>query len=77
MKKSKQKPFLELLEELFKRTGIEQRTAFAAFLGVNYVTYCNWRAGHTVTRVVQFAVEGYSQLSDQALKKLVVERVGE
>lgn len=73
------KEFVTALEELYDRTGIQKQTAFAEFLGISYVTYCNWRTGNYSTRnnFHKLAVEAYLLLSDKHLKALVAQRITE
>lgn len=63
------------LELLFLRTGLTH-TAVAAFLGVSYVTYCNWRKGRYqgLNNFPKFAVDAYTRLTDGELKVLIDQR---
>lgn len=63
------------LELLFLRTSLTH-TALAAFLGVSYVTYCNWRKGRYkgLNNFAKYAIDVYTLLSDADLMKLVGQR---
>lgn len=67
------KEFAANLEALFARSGIESRTDFAEFLGVSYVTYCNWRNGRyaAINDFYSNSIEAYLKLSDLQLQTLV------
>lgn len=76
-KKTREAQFQDNLEELYTRTGIQQRTVFAEFLGVTYQAYCNWRSGakYPSNKLTEYAVDVYLMLSDKELKALVVQRL--
>jgi DNA-binding XRE family transcriptional regulator len=69
------KQFETSLEKLFLRLGLS-RTGFAEFLGVSYVTYCNWRNGRyeKVNDFPKNSIGAYLRLSDEDLQELVAER---
>jgi hypothetical protein len=70
------KSFAAKLEQLYVSTGLVNRTSFAQFLGVSYVTYCNWRNGrHQKTNEFpKYSIDAYLRLSEKELRALVVER---
>lgn len=76
-KKSREAQFADELEKLFVRTGIQQRTVFAEFLGVTYQAYCYWRTGakYPSNKLTEYAVEAYLMLSNKQLKALVSQRI--
>jgi hypothetical protein len=71
--------FVSDLETLMDLTGIEKHTAFAEFLGVTYMTYCNWRNHKNVASINfhKYAIEAYLRLPERELRALVRERIGE
>lgn len=75
----KETDFVANLEGLFKLTGIDSRTKFAEFLGVTYMTYCNWRNNNNVASLNfhNYAIEAYLKLPARELKALVRERIAE
>ena len=79
MPKDTDDEFLDNLEKLFEATGITKRTAFADFLGITYMTYCNWRNNNSVASLNfhNYAIEAYLKLPAHELKALVRERIAE
>lgn len=64
------------LEELYERTELGNRTHFAKFLGVHYVTYCNYRRGRNrIPEPVKQLVKQYLKMSDKELKWVISERM--
>ncbi len=69
--------FVVDLEKLFGRFVNLTRKEFASFLGVSYVTYCNWRTGRytNANKLPEYAIEGYLKLSTTALNDLLASRL--
>lgn len=74
--------FVKQLEELYERLGGEAeltRTDFAEkFLGVTYVSYCNWRRGeYPVNAMSRNSIESYVKHSDAELKRILKQRISD